>query len=94
MTEGKVVGVNGNMITVEVEGYTVRVGSARFMQHEGIVIMQLNDQSAGQTVFHLHFHIMPTSLGALGRQAHAQTIGDQAVIAQAAEKIKAVLATL
>lgn len=64
------------------------------MQQDGIVIMQLNDQSAGQTVFHLHFHIMPTSLSALSRQTHAQTMGDQAVIAQAAEKIKAALATL
>ena len=78
------------LATVQKVGQAVKIA----MQHEGIVIMQLNDQSAGQTVFHLHFHIMPTSLGALGRQAHAQTIGDQAVIAQAAEKIKAVLATL
>lgn len=64
------------------------------MQREGIVIMQLNDQSAGQTVPHLHFHIMPTSLGALSRQSHAQTMGDQMVIQQCAETIKTALDTL
>lgn len=62
------------------------------MQHDGIVIMQLNDKSAGQTVFHMHFHIMPTSLGALSKQSHAHTMGDSVVIQQCAEKIKAALA--
>ncbi|MEC7118480.1 MAG: HIT family protein [Pseudomonadota bacterium] len=61
------------------------------MQRDGIVIMQLNDQSAGQTVFHLHFHIMPTSLMALGSQQHAEKIGDRQVIEQCAEKIRAAL---
>ena len=64
------------------------------MQRKGIVIMQLNDKSAGQTVFHLHFHVMPTSLGALSKQSHAHVMGDPAVIQQCADKIKAALAAL
>lgn len=64
------------------------------MQHQGIVIMQLNDKSAGQTVFHLHFHVMPTSLGALSKQSHAHVMSDPVVIQQCADKIKAALAAL
>lgn len=77
--------------SVQKVGQAVKIATER----EGIVIMQLNDPSAGQTVFHLHFHIMPTSLGALTRQAgtraHAQVMGDQVLIQQYAEKIKAAL---
>jgi histidine triad (HIT) family protein len=79
----------GHLLTsVQKVGQAVKTA----MQHDGIVIMQLNDKSAGQTVFHLHFHIMPTSLGALSRQSHAQTMGDPTVIQQCADKIKAALA--
>lgn len=31
---------------------------------EGVMIAQLNGSAAGQTVFHLHFHIIPRSSGA------------------------------
>lgn len=78
------------LASVQKVGQAVKIA----MQRDGIVIMQLNDKSAGQTVFHLHFHIMPTSLGALSRQSHAQTMGDPAVIQQCADRIKAALATL
>ena len=30
---------------------------------QGIMIMQLNNAAAGQTVFHLHFHILPRNQG-------------------------------
>jgi|GEM_PF-6196116 len=38
-----------------------------------MLYMQLNEKTARQTVFHLHFNIMLTSLGVLSRQLHAQT---------------------
>lgn len=38
-----------------------------------MLYMQLNKKTARQTVFHLHFNIMLTSLGVLSRQWHAQT---------------------
>ena len=56
---------------------------------QGIVLMQLSGASAGQTVPHVHFHLIPTSVHELGR--HAAQMGDQEKIKSFAEKIKAAL---
>ncbi|WP_353141471.1 HIT family protein [Acinetobacter pragensis] len=57
---------------------------------KGIVMMQLSGTAAGQTVPHVHFHLIPTSVHELGR--HAATMGDQEKIKAQAELIKAALA--
>ena len=36
---------------------------------EGIVLMQLSGAAAGQTVPHVHFHLIPSSVHQLGRHA-------------------------
>ena len=56
---------------------------------DGIVLMQLSGAAAGQTVPHVHFHLIPSSIHELGR--HAIKMGDQEKIAALAEKIKAAL---
>ena len=56
---------------------------------KGIVLMQLSGEAAGQTVPHVHFHLIPSTIHQLGR--HAAQIGDQAKIQALAEKIKAAL---
>ncbi|RYY78935.1 MAG: HIT family protein [Moraxellaceae bacterium] len=56
---------------------------------EGIVLMQLNGSKAGQTVPHIHFHLIPSSIHELGK--HAVQMGDQEKIKQLAEKIRAEL---
>ncbi|MGL5404381.1 MAG: HIT family protein, partial [Acinetobacter sp.] len=56
---------------------------------KGIVLMQLSGVAAGQTVPHVHFHLIPSSVHELGR--HAAQMGDQEKIKTFAEKIKAVL---
>lgn len=56
---------------------------------KGIVLMQLSGVAAGQTVPHVHFHLIPSSVHELGR--HAVQMGDQEKIKAFAEKIKAVL---
>lgn len=59
---------------------------------KGIVLMQLSGAAAGQTVPHVHFHLVPSSIQHM--RAHAAQMGDQAQIAAHAEKIKAALASL
>lgn len=56
---------------------------------KGIVLMQLSGEAAGQTVPHVHFHLIPSSIHALGK--HAAQMGDQEKIQALAEKIKAAL---
>jgi len=53
----------------------------------GVMLAQLNGAAAGQTVFHLHFHIMPRHEGlALGM--HARDMQDFDILEAHAEKIR------
>lgn len=58
---------------------------------DGIFIAQFNEAAAGQTVFHLHFHIIPRHEG-MGLKPHSGKMEDGAVLAAHAEKIRAALA--
>ncbi len=59
---------------------------------KGIVLMQLSGASAGQTVPHVHFHLIPSSVHELGK--HAVQMGDQDKIKAQAEQIKSALEAL
>ncbi|MGR3899389.1 HIT family protein [Psychrobacter sp. 1176_08] len=54
-------------------------------EREGIIQMQLNGAQAGQTVFHYHVHLIPSSIHELGRHAVTQVENDQ--LADMAEKL-------
>ena len=56
----------------------------------GIMIAQLNGPAAGQTVFHLHFHIMPRFEG-VEFKMHAKDLADFALLESHAEKIRGCL---
>ena len=56
----------------------------------GILIAQLNGLGAGQSVFHIHFHVVPRYEG-LDLKLHARELADPKVLAQQAEKIRAAL---
>lgn len=60
------------------------------MQADGITIMQFNETAAGQTVFHLHVHILPRYDG-VPLKPHTGQMGDMAAIKANAEKIRAAL---
>lgn len=57
----------------------------------GVVLFQLNGAEAGQTVPHLHFHILPSSLGALTKRTHAAQIEAPEKLADFAQRIRAAL---
>ncbi|MEW9615431.1 HIT family protein [Shinella sp. S4-D37] len=58
---------------------------------DGVTVMQFNEPAAGQTVYHLHFHIIPRIEGQ-PLKPHSGTMEDQGVLAANAEKLRAALA--
>ena len=82
-------------LSPEAAAYTIQIVQkiAKAMETaldaKGIVLMQLSGAAAGQTVPHVHFHLIPSSIHELGR--HAAQMGDQEKIAALADKIKAAL---
>lgn len=60
------------------------------MESEGALIQQFNGASAGQTVFHVHFHIIPRKEG-VALRPHASDMEDSDVLTANAEKIRAAL---
>ena len=58
-------------------------------KREGIIQMQLNGAEAGQTVFHYHVHLIPSSIHELGR--HAVTQADHEELAETAKQLAAVI---
>jgi len=59
---------------------------------EGVLIQQFNGAAAGQTVFHLHVHIIPRKDGE-ALKPHAGKMADQVALAATAEKIRKRLGT-
>lgn len=60
------------------------------MAAPGFMIAQLNGAEAGQTVFHIHMHIMPRRDG-LEFKLHARTLADMKELEATAENIRAAL---
>lgn len=54
---------------------------------DGVLIAQYNGAAAGQTVFHLHVHIIPRKAG-VELKPHSGKMEDQAKLAATAEKIR------
>ncbi len=57
---------------------------------DGVYVAQFNEPAAGQTVFHLHFHVIPRHEG-VPLKPHAGGMADVDVLKAHAEKIKAAL---
>ncbi|MGP4969545.1 HIT family protein [Psychrobacter aquimaris] len=58
-------------------------------EREGVIQMQLNGAQAGQTVFHYHVHLIPSSIHELGR--HAVTQADHKELADIAQRLAAAI---
>lgn len=71
---------------------TQRIAQAvkRALSPPGIMLMQLNGAAAGQSVDHVHFHILPRHAG-IDMKLHARQMVDPATLEPIAAKIRAAL---
>ena len=70
---------------------TVAEAVRKTFEPDGIRLMQLNGEAAGQSVFHFHMHIVPCYAGMKPRP-HAQRMAETAALEAHAAKIRAALA--
>ena len=88
----------GNLFDLSSDGLTRVIATTRRVavavkaafQPAGIMILQLNGRDAGQTVFHIHFHVIPRYSGE-GLTLHARSMADAGELATNAAKIRAQL---
>ncbi|MCL6708023.1 HIT family protein [Pseudomonas sp. R2.Fl] len=66
------------------------VAAREAFEADGVLVAQFNEPAAGQTVFHLHFHVIPRHDG-IPLKPHAGGMEDIEVLKANAEKIKAAL---
>lgn len=60
------------------------------MGADGFLVQQFNGAAAGQTVFHIHIHLIPRTDGQ-SMKPHGTTMEDQAVLTANAGKIRSVV---
>ena len=69
----------------------VAVAAKTAFEADGVTVMQFNEAPAGQSVFHLHFHILPRHEG-IALKPHSGTMEDGGVLVANAEKLRRALA--
>ena len=90
-----------NLFDLSDEGLDVLVATTRRVARAvkaafdppGIMIVQLNGADAGQSVFHIHFHVIPRYPGE-GLTLHARSVADAAELRANAARIRAALASV
>jgi histidine triad (HIT) family protein len=68
----------------------IAIAAQKAFNADGITLMQFNGEAAGQTVFHIHFHVMPRYAGK-PLQAHGRSMADQQLLAQQAAQLRQAL---
>jgi histidine triad (HIT) family protein len=74
------------MASVQKVAHAVRKAFAA----EGILVKQFNEPAAGQTVYHLHVHVLPRHPG-VELRPHTGKMADHALLARHAQMIRAAL---
>jgi histidine triad (HIT) family protein len=70
----------------------VAQAAMRAFDADGVTVLQFNEPPAGQSVFHLHFHVIPRFEG-VPLKPHSGRMEDQTVLAGNAEKLRKAIAS-
>ena len=71
----------------------IATAAKRAFDADGVSVMQFNEAAGGQTVFHLHFHVIPRYEGTPLR-SHGRGMEEPEVLAANAEKLRSALEAL
>jgi histidine triad (HIT) family protein len=69
------------------------LAASKAFDADGIVVTQFNEAAAGQSVYHLHFHVIPRH-ARVPLRPHSGQMEKPEILAANAEKIRAALASL
>ena len=87
-----------NLFDLSAEGLSVLIATTQRVaravktafQPAGVMILQLNGADAGQSVFHIHFHVIPRYPGE-GLTLHARSVADPEQLSEHAARVRAAL---
>jgi histidine triad (HIT) family protein len=65
----------------------IAIAAKSAFEADGVTIMQFNEAAGGQTVFHVHVHVIPRHAG-IGLAPHSGKMADPAMLAEQAARIK------
>lgn len=68
----------------------IAIAAKRAFEADGITVMQFNEPAGGQTVFHLHYHVIPRHDG-VALRPHTGKMEDGTVLTAHAEKLRQAL---
>ena len=69
----------------------IAIAAKDAFEADGVTVIQFNEPASGQTVFHLHFHVIPRFEG-VPLKPHSGNMEDQDVLATNARKMRDALA--
>jgi histidine triad (HIT) family protein len=65
----------------------IAIAAKEAFEADGVTVIQFNEPASGQTVYHLHFHIIPRFVG-VPLKPHSGNMEDQDVLAANARKMR------
>lgn len=68
----------------------IAIAAQKAFSADGLMLIQFNGEAAGQTVFHIHFHVVPRYIGKSLRE-HGRSMADKEVLAKQAELLRQAL---
>ncbi|MBD9372400.1 HIT family protein [Rhizobium sp. ARZ01] len=70
----------------------IAVAAKDAFEADGVTVIQFNEPASGQTIYHLHFHVIPRFEG-VPLRPHSGSMEDQGVLSANAQKMRDALAT-
>ena len=71
----------------------IAISAKQAFSADGVSLMQFNGEAAGQTVPHIHFHVIPR-YNDMSMHSHSRGMADATLLAKHAEQLRAVLVNL